>query len=65
MIDELIKEGIYTNRSEALRDAVRLQIRMHRGILVGQRLYTRSGTTKLTKKRPDSKRICKRNKLNI
>ncbi|MDI6902328.1 MAG: ribbon-helix-helix domain-containing protein [Methanocellales archaeon] len=35
-IDRLVKDGVYTSRSEALRDATRLLVRAHRGGLRGK-----------------------------
>jgi Arc/MetJ-type ribon-helix-helix transcriptional regulator len=35
-LDKLVKEGMYPNRSEALREAARLLLRMQRGMLTGR-----------------------------
>ena len=36
-IDKLVKDGIYANRTEALRDAARLLIRSQVGMIPGKR----------------------------
>lgn len=35
-VDELVAEGVYASRSEAMRDAGRLILNMHRGIYKGR-----------------------------
>jgi len=35
-LDSLVKKGVYPNRSEALRDAARLLIRMQKGMFTGR-----------------------------
>jgi len=35
-IDNLVKRGIYPNRSEAMRDAARLLLRMQKGMFTGK-----------------------------
>ncbi|MDD5182501.1 MAG: ribbon-helix-helix domain-containing protein [Candidatus Nanoarchaeia archaeon] len=67
VIDALVKEGVYTNRSEALRDAVRLQIRMYRGIISGEKLKTQSGKAEFGKADKDKmlKKFAMQTGLNI
>jgi len=36
LIDELVQEGIYSNRSEVIRDAIRKHLRVNGEIGVGQ-----------------------------
>ncbi len=49
IIDEMVEEGIYTSRSDALRDAARLMIVSQRGILNGKTRYTKENRKKALK----------------
>jgi|GEM_PF-6088922 len=68
-IDKLVKQGLYSSRSDALRDAARILIRMQRGVIRTKKtglklqkegnkkmreLYAKSGKKRLLK---DLKRI--------
>ncbi len=42
MIDKMVEEGIYTSRSDALRDAARLLIQIKKGSFTGRaRLFSK------------------------